>query len=312
MVQITELNEEVIQSVPHVLELLFEIYGPKTIGLYAVNVDGELGFIGRDGANCVYIHKNGYNRFTLNQDEELGVLLKDGMEIYFGDSLYFVDENKHEHSVELYSLDRPDDEEYDGCVSYKQYNPNNDTLCEMRFQHMYREVDGRPIIYGYHTQKVDCLYIDEEYTKRPQPKKGILPKRAKYYSKLEFDEDMIGYKWVALKEFGLSEFLAKGSYQLQREHKVVRYTKTRFISMSGNYCDFWPIGEQLKIEDLNELIGSYDFNTELPWKFLEVYNGRDSFVNTLKEIVAQMKSVTAEIRNAEETDKCAILRLRTE
>ena len=66
MVQIVEITEDLLPKVPHVIELLYELYGAKTIGLFAVLVDGKLGFIGRDGVDCVYIHENGYNRFIPN------------------------------------------------------------------------------------------------------------------------------------------------------------------------------------------------------------------------------------------------------
>ena len=312
MVQIVNLDEETLKKVPNVIELLYEIFGAKTIGLFAVVVDNELGFIGRDGGNCVYIHKDGYNHFTLNQDEELGALRKDGLEIFFGEDIYYVDENKIEQHVDLYSLSEPDQDDYDGCVSYKQYNPQNDTLCEMRYQHMYREMDGRPIIYGYHTQKIDCLYIDEDYTKKSRPKKGFLPKRAKYYTKVEFDDDMVGYKMTLIRDYGLMEFLEKGPYQLEKERKLVRYAKTQLIDFEGNFRDFWPLGEQLKTEELLELIKSYGFKTELPWQLIEIYNGRDNFVNTLLEIVRQMKEVSKEMKETEESEKVAILSLRVE
>ncbi len=312
MVQIVNLDEETLKKVPNVIELLYEIFGAKTIGLFAVVVDNELGFIGRDGGNCVYIHKDGYNHFTLNQDEELGALRKDGLEIFFGEDIYYVDENKIEQHVDLYSLSEPDQDDYDGCVSYKQYNPENDTLCEMRYQHMYREMDGRPIIYGYHTQKIDCLYIDEDYTKKSRPKKGFLPKRAKYYTKVEFDDDMVGYKMTLIRDYGLMEFLEKGPYQLEKERRLVRYAKTQLIDLEGNFRDFWPLGEQLKTEELLKLIKSYGFKTELPWQLIEIYNGRDNFVNTLQEIVRQMKEVSKEIKETEESEKVAILSLRVE
>ena len=71
MVQIVEITEDLLPKVPHVIELLYELYGAKTIGLFAVLVDGKLGFIGRDGVDCVYIHENGYNRFTYYPSEKI-------------------------------------------------------------------------------------------------------------------------------------------------------------------------------------------------------------------------------------------------
>lgn len=312
MVQIVNLDEETLKKVPNVIELLYNIFGAKTIGLFAVVVDNELGFIGRDGSNCVYIHKDGYNFFALNQDEELCALRKDGFEIFFDGDIFFVDENKIEQRVDLYSLSEPDQDDYDGFVSYKQYNSENDTLCEIRYQHMYREIDGRPIIYGYHTQVIDCLYIDENYTKKSRPKRGFLPKSSKYYTKVEFDDGMVGHTVSLIRDYGLMEFLEKGSYQLEKERKLVRYAKTQLIDFEGNFRDFWPLGEQLKTEELLELIKSYGFRTELPWQLIEIYNGRDNFVNTLNEIVRQMKEISKEMKENATSERLAILSLRNE
>ena len=87
MVQIVEITEDLLPKVPHVIELLYELYGAKTIGLCAVLVDGTLGFIGRDGVDCVSIHNDGYNRFTLNEQEELGAVEIDGMNVFLGEIL---------------------------------------------------------------------------------------------------------------------------------------------------------------------------------------------------------------------------------
>ena len=311
MVQIVEITGDLLPKVPHVIELLYELYGAKTIGLFAVLVNDNLGFIGRDGADCVYIHNDGYNRFTLNQQEDLAAIEIDDLQVFLGEDVFFVSKDKIEHHIDLIPLSEPDQDDYDGCVSYKQYNPENDTLCEIRYQHMYREIDGKPIIYGYHTRKIDCLYIDEEYTKKPAPKSGILPKRAKYYSKLEFDSDMVGYKLVGIKEYGLFEFMTKGPYELDMDSNIVRYIKTQYIDSEGNYHDFWPLSEQLTTEELVELIKKYNFNTELPWQFIDIYNGRDDFVDIIFEIVKQMKEIKKEALE-EQTDRVAILRLKND
>ena len=312
MVQIVKIDEEIIHNIPNVLELLYEIYGPKTIGLFAVVVDNELGFVARSGENCVYIHKNGYNNFTLNESEELGAVRVDDFEVFFGDELYFVDSNNIEQHLVLSALDEKDVDDYDGCVSYKQYNPNNDTLCEMRFQHMYREIDDRPIIYGYHTKKIDCLYIDEEYTKKGYPKKGILPRRSKYYTKVEFGDDMVGYKMTLIRDYGLIEFLKKGSYGLDVGRNIVRYAKTQFIDLEGNFRDFWPFGEQLNTDSILQMIKDYGFRTELPWQLIEIYNGRNELINTILEIVKQMKVISKEVKEKNESDNVAILSLKND
>ncbi len=310
MVQIVEITEDLIPKVPNVIKLLHELYGAKTIGLFAVLVDGKLGFVGRDGVNCVYIHDNGYNRFTLNEKEELGALGIDGYDVFFGEDVYFVAKDKVEHYINLFPLSEPDQDDYDGYVSYIQYNPENDTYCDLRYQHMYREMSGRPIIYEFHTKKIDCAYIDEKYTKKGSPTKGILPNRSKYYTKVEFDDEMIGYKLTGIKEYGLIEFLSKGPYELQMESNLIRYARTRYIGSDGNYHDFWPFGEQKRPEELKSLIKSYGFNTEPPSELIDICNGRSELVDLIKAIVAELKPISEVMRQTQKSDKCALLTLK--
>lgn len=310
MVQIVEITEELIYKIPNVISLLYELYGPKSIGLFAVLVDDKLGFVGRDGADCVYIHNDGYNRFTLNEQEELGALEFDGLNVFLGEDVFFVSGDKVEHHLDLVSLSEPDEDGYDGYVSYKQYNPANDTLCEIRYQHMYRENDGKPNIYGYHTQKIDCLYIDEQYNKKGSPTKGLLPKTSKYYTKVEFDDEMIGYKITGIRDYGLVEFLEKGPYGLQMGKNLIRYARAKYIGRDGNYHDFWPLGEQLIVDEIVKLIESYGFVISPTWQMIELYNGKNSMVNLLKNIVSAMAEISKEVRNNQDTSMCAILTLK--
>ena len=310
MVQIIEITEDLLPKVPHVIELLYELYGAKTIGLFAVLVDDKLGFVGRDGGDCVYIHDKGYNRFTLNEKEELGAIGIDGFDVFFGEDVFFVSKDKIEHHIDLMPLSEPDQDDYDGCVSYKQYNPSNDTLCEIRYQHMYNERYGRPTIYGYHTRKIDCLYLDEEYTKKGSPTKGILPKRSKYYTKVEFDDEMVGYKLTGIREYGLIEFLSRGPYELQMERNLIRYARTTHIGSDGNYHDLWPFGEQLRTEELEELIKSYGFNTEPNWELIEIYNGKSEIVDIIRSIVDEMKPISKVMKGTQDTTKFALLTLK--
>ena len=293
--------------------LSVELYGAKTIGLFAVLVKGELGFIGRDGVNCVYIHKDGYNRFTLNEKEEVGAIGFGDFDAFFGDAVYFVSHDKKvEYYLSLVPLPEPDIDGYDGCVTFKQYNPENDTFCDIRYQHMYRERDGRPVIYGFHTQKIDSVYIDEQFTKKGSPMKGLLPNRSKYYTRVEFDDTMVGYKLTGIREYGLLEFLEKGPYGLQMESNVVRYARTKYIDRDGNFHDLWPFGEQLKKEELETLISDYGFRVEPAWDYIEITNGQNSIVNTIHSLAREMKIVSGEARRDSDTKKCALLTLKNE
>ena len=175
---------------------------------------------------------------------------------------------------------------------------------------MYREIDGHPFIYRYHTKKLDSLYIDEKYTRKGLPKKGLLPSRSKYFSRIEFDDDMIGYKLFGIKEFGLFQFLEKGPYELKMDSNMVRYARTKYIDVDGNYHDFWPLGQQLKQEELDDLIISYGFNISPIDDLIDIYNGKNKIINIIKDITKEMKPISDVMRNTQDTDKCALLTLK--
>ena len=166
--------------------------------------------------------------------------------------------------------------------------------------------------YGYHTQKIDSVYIDEEFTKKGSPIRGLLPKRSKYYTRVEFDDSMVGYKMTGIREYGLLEFLQKGPYGLQMESNVVRYARSTYIDSEGNFHDMWPFGEQLKKNEVEDLIKGYGFKLEPIWEFIEIYNGQNNMVNTLQSIVQEMKIISAEVLKDSNTDKCALLTLKSE
>ncbi len=313
MVQIAEITEDLLKGIPHIIKLLYELYGAKTIGLFAVLVDGELSFVGRNDVNCVYIHKDGYNRFTLNEFEEVRAIGFDHFNAFFGDIGYFVSKDKNiEYYLSLNPLPEIDIDGYDGYVTFKQYNPGNDTFCDIRYQHMYRERDGKAVIYGYHTQKIDAVYIDEDFSKKGSPVRGLLPNRSKYYTRVEFDDSMIGYKLAGIREYGLLEFLEKGSYGLQMDNNIIRYARAKYIDSEGDFHDMWPFGEQLKKDELEELIKNYEFELEPPWEFIEICNGQNNIVNAIYSIAQKMKIISEEVRKDPNTNKCALLTLKDE
>ena len=121
---------------------------------------------------------------------------------------------------------------------------------------------------------------------------------------------MIGYKLTGIREYGLFEFLEKGPYELQMERNLIRYARTKYIGSDGNYHDFWPLGEQLKPEELESLIKSYGFNIEPLWQMIEIYNGRSELVDTINAIVKEMKPISEVMRKNQDTDKCALLTLK--
>lgn len=62
--------------------------------------------------------------------------------------------------------------------------------------------------------------------------------------------------------------------------------------MTGkNTGDLWPFAHQMKREEIDEIIKSYGFVSEVPSLFIDIFNGTDFTVNQIQEIVREMKKI---------------------
>ncbi|MDE5888501.1 MAG: hypothetical protein K2H20_00605, partial [Bacilli bacterium] len=272
--KIIECTDEIVKQLPNVLGLIYSIFGESDVVVFAtLNKDKKLGFVARVNEQCVYIDDKGdYTLFALNAEEELERIRIDRY-VAFMDDLYFTDEDEKEYRLQMLPLTQPDNDGYDGYISFKQYDPKIDTFCEINYQQMYREIDGRAPIYGFRTQEIDGVYIDEKYNKSKGYIKGLpLPKRAKYYTKAAFENGEAGYDWIRIKDYGLAEFMVNRNFTTGRNREV-RYVKSSYVRLDGSYGDLWPLAHQMKREEIDEIIKSYGFLSEVPSILLDIYNG---------------------------------------
>ncbi len=311
MAKIIRCTDEVIDKIPNIMGHVYEYFGEKELIIYAVLDDKDLSFIVCDHYNCLYI-KSSYNNyeiipFQLKEDKSLGMIKLGPNRFYYSDEgiTYMIDESKKEHTIGAKQFTREDSDGYDGYVYYVQYNPDNDTMCDIRYQQMYRLVDGQPHIYDFHTKKKDVIAIDEQYSKKGADKQGILPRISKYYTKYEFNQDELGYTISAIKDYGLMNVILNGAYNLQKTDRVVRYVKTLFVNKDGNYADFWPFSRQITPEDLDEIIKSYGFETNIPPAYLDFYNGNIPVVRELQSLISEI----IELEHSEDNRKCLRMQL---
>lgn len=310
MAQIVKCSEEVLLQIPNVQEYIYKIFGDKPLVLYAVLDNNRIGFIVRNFYNCLYIKNDtdGYSviPFQLTENEEIGmVMIGDDHFFFSDDSMYMIDKEGIEHTLGIKAIDGFDPDNYNGFVFYAQYNKKNDTICDIRYQQMYREVDGKVPIYEYHTKKIDSVSIDEKYTKRGNNHFGIIPPRSKYFSKYEFNRDHMGYTLTALKDYGVFDVVTKGAYALHKEDKVIRYVKAFYLQKDGNFVDLWPFARQITDEELKDYIKSLGFRAEVPEELMAVYNGQDKIVLELQGLASQIK----ELGKCDDEEMCMILQL---
>lgn len=301
--KIIKCTDDVIQKLPNVLGLIYEVFGERDVVVFAtLDKNKELGFVARVNEQCLYINNRGeYTLFALNNEEELDRIRIDGY-VAFMDNLYFTDSDDKEYVLEMSKLEIPDTDGYDGCIRFKQYDPKIDTFCEINYQQMYREVNGKAPIYGFRTQEIDGVYIDEKYKDSKGYFRGLpLPKRAKYYTKAAYNDGEMGYDWIKIKDYGLAEFLANRNITTGRDREV-RYVKSSYVRLDGSYGDLWPFAHQMKREEIDEIIKSYGFLTEVPSVLLDIYNGSNYTLNEIQEIIAEMKAIRPVLDTLEGAD----------
>ena len=96
--------------------------------------------------------------------------------------------------------------------SNQQYNPNSKDRATITFQHMYSQ--GR-MVSPFHTKKPFQVIFQSnvKITKKGEfkssSKKQFIAKTFSIY------DDKLGYDIATIKDYGLSEFMEKGSYALQ-------------------------------------------------------------------------------------------------
>lgn len=293
-IKIIPCDENVIAQLPNIMGFLEDLFGDKEIRLYATLEDNEYGFVGETDEFSVLIDSEGkHTIFTIGEDGNLNYVYKDNYSIYFNNNelSHIIDIDNIEYSVAYCPLKKLDKDGYDGNVSFSQYNPENDVLCTIYYQHMYREKNDSVYIFEEHTKQISELYIDEDFNKKPSFKAGLLPKRAKYFVGYTFGDRDPGFTIAAIKDFGMLKVMKEGSAALFDYYKVVRYAKALALLPNGEFYNNWPLSKQYKEEDLKSLVEGYGLKSELPKLFIDLYNDEDEDVTRIKQIIMDINEL---------------------
>ncbi len=307
--QIIRFDEDIVKRLPNIEKVIYDMFGSEDVLIFAVlDEKQKMGFVVRSNDGCLYIDNKGESiPFSLDENDDLSLLRKDDYVINFNEELTFMSQDNIMHFLRLHKYNQPDCDGYDGSIEYKQYDSKRDIMCVINYQQMYREYDGRPCIYQFRTNEIDGVYIDEKYSRGDHKKGFPLPKRAKYYTKVECAEDEIGYDWMKIKDYGLVNFLSNNIPALERG-KSIRYVKSLYRGLDGSFRDLWPLAKQIRREAIDEIVKSYGFNTQVPSLFISVYNGYDETVKDIQAIVEEMKRVLPLLKTEEGSDLGAVLK----
>lgn len=312
MTKLIEIGMETLENVPSILCFIRDVYGyGHPIMLYAVDGDNK-GFIIRNGNQCTYIIDRqtlDLVEFTLNDDNSLNSILKDDYLISYNsdDITVYTDINNNIEMTLLYDKYEENDlEGYDGTVVFTQYRLSADKRCEIHYPHMYRKnvKTGDAQIYPFNLRELQAIFIDNEYGEKGANAHGLIRRGSKYFHRITVCNGDIDYDIIALREYGLENFLKNTSYSLLKSDKVNRYCTIKLLLPSDVACTFFPLCKMYEEEDIKQYLINETFLTEVPQFVIDEYNGEDSLVNDIKEISLQIATIE---KNKEENKRLTLV-----
>ena len=309
-------TEEVLKRVPSLEGVLTKYFADNDVLLFACVDNNQLSFLGRCGTYCLYLDGIKELPFGVDKDGKLEFFYKDelhlfpnGFEIFDKDEVCCKDKNGVLHTVISYPMDFGDSS--NGAFSYFQFNSEKDVLCEIRYRHYYnKEKDGKSHIYGYYaTRNMESIYIDRDYSKHKNFKNGFIPRSFSHYESISFDNDMLGYNFIAISEHGLFNVLTNGAYSLVRERTANRYIKSFYVDKEGCPRELpWPLCKFYKEEEILSELDEFNFRDKVPESLLSIYNGNDEDKLFLDNLISLMNKVIDEKDNT----KYMLLRKKAE
>lgn len=302
MAQIIDIGVETLEKFPTILHFIQEAFGyDHPVKLYAVDGDNS-GFVIKDDLYCIFVvnkEKLEAVEFTLNEDNSIDRILKDNYIISYShnDMTIYTDLDKGiEMNLVYDKYEGKDLEGYDGCFVFNQYRVATDKRCEMHYPHMYRinSNNGQPQIYSFNLHEPQAVFIDSKYVEKGPNGYGLIRKDSKYLHKITVYNGDPDYDVIALREYGLVNFLQNNSYSLLKEDKIKRYCTIKLLLPPDKAYTFFPIGEMYREEEVKQYLSSENFLTEIPDFVIRDYNGQDTLVNDIKEIATQIAIVEHE------------------
>jgi len=295
-------TDEVLLKVPSLEKVLTSYFGENDVLLFSCLDNKKISFIARHGKFCVYIDGDREIPFGLKEDGGLDFYYKDdmhyfpnGFQIFDEDEVCCKDKKGILHTIISYPMDFGD--EVNGAFSYFQLNDDKDTLCEIRYRHYYnKQSNGKSQIYGCNlNRKMNSIYIDREYSKNKGFRRGIIPKCFSHYEIISFDNNMLGYRFIAISEHGLLNVINNGSLSLVKESTATRYLKSCYIKRDGTPMEMpWPFCKFYKEDDIKSELSELDFRVEAPDDLISLYNGDNVDKLLLDNLILLMNNVIKE------------------
>ena len=228
-----------------------------------------------------------YKSCVANDNGKIISITIDNYQVNIGDnSIYLIDESGRHQSLELIcNKNMPDFEvSANGLLTYMQYDSKRDIRLVIRYDKNVYEDGGR--IYSEYLREPFYLSIESKPKLRD---KGFvfLGKKDSFY-RLDFDvwNNKWQYDLATIGEYGVFTVLARDAISLHGGIKEFsRYYKQLFSVSDYFSVTSFPFGKQYKIEDIECIIESLNFNKKIPQFVGYVYNEKEKLKREFQVII---------------------------
>jgi hypothetical protein len=157
------------------------------------------------------------------------------------------------------------------------------------YQQMYNS-QGK--VYGYHVGKLPFQILIEKGIGAKQ-RGSRVPVKTRRYMRGDYDvrEHPYLYNMAVIKDFGLTEFMDKGAFALQKDNQIIRYYKMMYQTKEGYAVTVFPFGKQYKYEDFEEGFAKYGFYSKVPEFLIEIHNDENRDLNRYEAVALFMKEI---------------------
>lgn len=294
MYKLKELTDNDVLRHELSIRCAYQVHGDVVGTFYLLDKDGKESILHNvDNIFMIIDELDGkvsYTMFAVDDNFELSDLGYPEFEFHLLDNEYvFLDrETGNSYSIALNErVDGEDVDGYNGYVRFTQFNPDTKERTTITFQHMYSQ--GR-MVSPFHTKKPFQVIFQSnvKITKKGEFKSN---KKKQYIAKtFSVYDDKLGYDISTIKDYGLNEFMEKGSYALQdNERSITRYYKILYVTDSLYAATGFPFTRQYSLEDMIDMLKMRGFGYEIPQQYMDIYNGRDELLNEVKQLIEEIK-----------------------
>lgn len=296
MYKLKELTDQDVEKHEMGIRCAYQVYDDIVGVFYLVEKDGKE-YVLHNCENVFMLIEEfedntvSYTMFGVDENFELSDLGYKDFELHIMDGEYvFQDRNTSiSTSIVLKGRDNGDDiDGYNGFVRYTQFNPEKKARATITFQHM---VYGEGKISPYHTVKpFQFIFYDVKQKRNGELKINF---KDQYIGRtFNYHKEKMLYDIVAIKDYGLEEFLEKGSYSLQKnERNVTRYYKILYVGDNQYAKTGFPFTRQYTLEDMKAKLEECGFSYGIPQTYINIYNGNDEEMNDIKQLIEEIKKM---------------------